>query len=140
MGLVERIDDLWFRPFERVENSDAADKIVAVDFFTGPHTITAQRPLPEERGHHPPNFDRSRRTARAQIARYFRVRPHRRIGIEVAGLKRAEPESIGSDRWDLECEHLAASPEAIETLNIQRLIGPCERITLTVGLAEPSSR
>jgi len=35
-GSVERIDDLRFRPVERVENADATDKSAAVDFFAGP--------------------------------------------------------------------------------------------------------
>ena len=88
---IERIGDLRFRPVEWLEDADTSDEFAAVNFFTGPHTVAAQRPSPKRRGHRPPDFGSGRRAARYQVAHHFRVRLHRRIGIGIGGThERAE--------------------------------------------------
>jgi hypothetical protein len=45
--------------------------------------------MAEKRGLYPPDFDWRRGATGTEIVHYFRVRPHRRKGIKMAGTKYA---------------------------------------------------
>ena len=100
-GLIDRIGYLRFRPVERLEDANTPDKCAIVEFFAGPHAIATQCPPSERCGHRPPDFGSGRYAAHDHVAHNFRVSLHRRIGIEITGLKRPEPQPIR-----IECRNL----------------------------------
>jgi hypothetical protein len=93
------------------------------------------------RGHRPPDFGSVRRAAGDQAAHHVRVRLHRRISIEVARLKRAQPQPIRDESRNLECRHCraCARPRYRITTTLSRWGVSCHYPCAVMPAALPSN-